>query len=390
MAKQMKKTRAETPQLGLHLPSDGGLTGKPGILPCQDIWTLKKRKVIRSTLDITADIIQPASLDLRLGAKAWRIRASFLPGKDRHVEDQIAKFSLQKLDITEGVILERGCMYVVELAEFLNLPESISAIANPKSSTGRLDILTRLISDKCEVFDYVLPGYQGKLYVEIYPQTFAVKVRTGSRLNQIRFVRRAGSQDRYQRAKLTDRELKALNKSERIVSGEATIRDGLNLSVNLTSNMKDQIIGYRATRFATVIDVDEKAKYNTSDFWEPITPRSDGTLILDPSEFYILASNETLRIPASYAAEMVAIDPMMGEFRAHYAGFFDPGFGGIEQPEARAVLEVRSDIPFVLEHGQIIARLIYEKLSEPPEKLYGEDINSNYQGQGLKLSKHFK
>lgn len=389
----MKKTRAQSLQLGL-LPAEGVIgksgVGKPGILPCQEIWKLKERKVIQSPLGIDRGNIQPASLDLRLGTRAWRIRASFLPGKGRTVQDQIHKFSMQTIDIQGGAILERHCMYLVELAEILKLPESLSVFANPKSSTGRLDILTRLISDECEIFDYVPAGYNGKLYVEVYPQTFAVKVRTGTKLNQIRFVRRAGPQDPYQRAKLTDKQLRALNKSEKIVSGDPSIREGLNLSVNLRPDTHDQIIGYRATRFAAVVDVDEIGACKISDFWQALRPSSDGTLILDPSEFYILASSEMMRIPALYAAEMVAIDPMMGEFRAHYAGFFDPGFGVSEGSDgAKAVLEVRSDIPFVLEHGQSIARLIYERLSAPPDKLYGDDLNSNYQGQGLKLSKHF-
>jgi dCTP deaminase len=293
----------------------------------------------------------------------------------------------------DGVVLERGCAYVVELQEALVLPEILSAIANPKSSTGRLDVFTRLIADRSEAFDYVEAKYEGRLYAEISPRTFSIRVKQGSRLNQLRFLRRTSSQDRYFRPILEDRELKALHDKHPLVDGKPTIRNGLNVRVDLRGEKLGSIIGYRALRHTGIIDVERKRAYTISDFWEPIRSNRSGRLILDPGEFYILASKERLQVPPDYAAEMVPIDPMMGEFRAHYAGFFDPGFGCTdgEQIGSKAVLEVRShDVPFFLEDGQIIARLVYENLAARPARIYGEGIGSHYQGQGLKLSKHFK
>jgi dCTP deaminase len=275
----------------------------------------------------------------------------------------------------------------------LNLPESIFAAANPKSSTGRLDVFTRLITDRTDVFDSVKANYEGQLYAEISPRSFRVRVRKGSRLNQIRFRKRAGSQARYGDFRLTDHELKITNEEFPLTDGKAVIRNGLNLSVNLKPESQSRLIGYRAQRFADIVDVDQVGKYRISDFWEKINAQRGGRLILDPDQFYILASKEALHIPPHLAAEMVPIDPTMGEFRVHYAGFFDPGFGHAPAggKGSRAVLEVRShEVPFILEDGQNIGRLIYERLTEPPDEVYGVGIGSHYQAQGLKLSKHFK
>ncbi len=370
------------------------LPTKGGVFPSQAIKDIMHRGFLKTTsgMPILDDQIQPASLDLRLGKKAYRVRASFLPGRGQTVMKQLEDLSLHEFDLEDGAVLERECFYVVEVEECLKLPDSVSAFANPKSSTGRLDVFTRLISDGAEIFDYVEPGYEGKLYVEICPRTFSIKVRSGSRLNQLRFRRRIGQQDRFERPKLSDKELRALHEKEQLVNGTPTIRDGLNTRVDLKGMDGTGLIGYRAQKHTDIIDVDRPGAYKTDEFWEPIHARSDGRLILDPDEFYILVSKEALHIPVSYAAEMVPIDPMMGEFRAHYAGFFDPGFGAESAggKGSRAVLEVRShDIPFVLEDGQIIARLIYEPLTEVPETIYGKDLKSNYQAQGLKLSKHF-
>lgn len=371
-----------------HLPSKGG------IFPSQAIKDLIHRGFLKTAngVDILDNQIQPASLDLRLGKKAYRVRASFLPGRGQTVQSQLASLALHEFSLEEGAVLERECFYVVEVEECLNLPDSVSCFANPKSSTGRLDVFTRLISDGAEIFDYVEPGYKGKLYVEISPRTFSIKVRSGSRLNQLRFRRRIGQQDRFERPKLSDKDLRALHEKEQLVDGTPTIRDGLNTRVDLKGIDGSKLIGYRAQKHTDIIDVDKPNSYRMDEFWEPIFARQDGRLILDPGEFYILVSKEALHIPIEYAAEMVPIDPMMGEFRAHYAGFFDPGFGAESAggKGSRAVLEVRShDIPFVLEDGQIIARLIYEPLTEIPETIYGKDLKSNYQAQGLKLSKHF-
>jgi dCTP deaminase len=367
----------------------------PGLLPAQLLEALRSRDKISADREILADQIQPASVDLRLGSRAYRIRASFLPGRKQSVAQQLETLKQHEFNLDGGAVLEQGCVYLVKLQERLNLPSIISAVANPKSSTGRLDVFTRLITDRSEAFDWVEAGYEGELYAEIFPRTFSVKVRTGSCLNQMRFLRRAGRQDRYWRPAISDSKLRKLDRKTPLVDGiakRATIRNGLNVGVDLRGAGRRAVIGYRALKFADVLDVDERG-YNKRDFWEPIPAPRDGRLILHPNEFYILASKERIQVPPDYAAEMIPIDPMRGEFRAHYAGFFDPGFGFTEQGEAgsKAVLEVRTlEVPFILDDGQTIARLVYEELAERPNKLYGRGIASHYQGQGLKLSKHFK
>jgi dCTP deaminase len=369
--------------------------GKPGLLPSQQIEALRKRNKILSADELSPEQIQPASIDLRLGSKAYRVRASFLPGRSQSVAQQLEKLKQHEFTLDGGAVLEQGCVYVVKLQESLDLPPSISAAANPKSSTGRIDVFTRLIADRSEAFDWVRASYKGELYAEIFPRTFSIKVRTGTKLNQMRFLRRSGSQDRVWRPELTDTELRKLDKKTPLVDGTvgaALIRNGLNVGVDLEGAGRKSLVGYRALKFADVLDV-EKRGYNKRDFWEPIYASKDGRLVLHPNEFYILASKERIQVPPDHAAEMIPIDPMMGEFRAHYAGFFDPGFGFAAEGGggSKAVLEVRTlEIPFVLEHGQTIARLVYEELSEKPMRIYGQSIASNYQGQGLKLSKHFK
>jgi dCTP deaminase len=366
---------------------------KSGLLPRQRIKTLIRRKMIQSSVEIDDTQIQPASLDLRLGTKAYRVPASFLPGKGKTVEGQLAELEFDEINLEAGAVLERGTVYVVELMEHLSLPESVSALANPKSSTGRLDVFTRLIADHSDMFDSVPGGYQGKIYTEISPCSFSIRVRKGSRLNQIRFRRRNSAQTETARFALSDRELLEQHKLLRLVDGEIQLRNGLVLSVDLDAEQTAGLVGYRAQKFTGVIDVDSIAEYDPRDFWEQVHVRNYNKLILDPNQFYILASRERIHIPPDWAAEMVPIDPMMGEFRVHYAGFFDPGFGFTEQghPGSRAVLEVRShEVPFVLEDGQAIGRLMYEPMAETPDILYGQTETSNYQGQGLKLSKHFR
>jgi len=367
---------------------------KSGLLPRQRLRALiHHRGLVQASPGIDESQFQPASLDLRLGGKAYRVRASFLPGRNKTVEQQLDELKYDEINIENGAVLEKGCVYVVELLEHLNLPESISGLANPKSSTGRLDIFTRLIADRSDVFDSVHGKYEGKIYAEISPCSFSIRVRKGSRLNQIRFRRRHPSQNENRKFSLGDRELLKRHNEQPLVDGEIQLRNGLILSVDLIGENTSELIGYRAQRYSGVVDVDEVGKYDWRDFWEPMQVRQDKKLILDPHQFYILASRERVQIPPDLAAEMVPIDPMMGEFRVHYAGFFDPGFGATPDghPGARAVLEVRShEVPFVLEHGQAVGRLDYEPLAEPPDVLYGQIATSNYQGQGLKLSKHFR
>jgi len=340
---------------------------------------------IRGAPAFAPDQIQPASLDLRLGAVAYRVRASFLPGPGTAVARRIAELKLHEFALSGGAVLETGCVYIVPLIESLALPADIAAAANPKSSTGRLDVFTRVIADETRGFDRVAPGYRGPLYAEISPKTFPVLVREGSRLSQLRL--RRGD------ATLDAEALRALHARERLVDrAEAVMGEAVAVSVDL-SGIAGGIVGYRAKRHTAVIEVERRAAYDIADFWEPIAARADKSLILDPDEFYILASMEAVQVPPDYAAEMVPFDPLVGEFRVHYAGFFDPGFGyaGAGGLGARAVLEVRSrEVPFILEHGQIVGRLVYERMLARPDQLYGSGIGSNYQAQGLKLSKHFR
>jgi dCTP deaminase len=351
------------------------------------IAELAEAGAIAAPRPFAPDQIQPASLDLRLGAIAYRVRASFLPGPGIAVARRIAELRLHEFALTVGAVLETGCVYIVPLMESLALPGSIAAATNPKSSTGRLDVFTRVIADETRGFDRIEGGYQGPLYAEISPKTFPVLVREGSRLSQIRFRHGDGALD--------GEALRALHARERLVDrAEAVMGEGVAVSVDLSGGgARSGIVGYRAKRHTAVIEVERRAAYDIADFWEPIAARADRSLILDPDEFYILASTEAVQVPPDYAAEMVPFDPLVGEFRVHYAGFFDPGFGyaGAGGLGARAVLEVRSrEVPFILEHGQIVGRLVYEKMLARPDQLYGSGIGSNYQAQGLKLSKHFR
>lgn len=368
---------------------------RSGLVSRKTIEAMIRRRSIQASPEIEAIQLQPASLDLRLGPKAYRVRASFLPGKTRAVQEGLDALSSDPISLEDGAVLEKGCVYVVPLLEYLKLPESVSASANPKSSTGRLDIFTRLITDRSEVFDQVERGYEGPLYAEISPRSFSVRVRCGSKLNQIRFRRWNPRQFSKWIFAIKDDELRERHKRSLLVDGELDLRGGgliLRIALN-AETLGGNTIGYRAQKHTDVIDVDRSGCYEILDYWEPITARSDRRLILDPGEFYILASQERVHIPPDLAAEMDPIDPAMGEFRVHYAGFFDPGFGWTPagQPGSRAVLEVRShEVPFILEDGQVIGRLVYEQMAEEPEVLYGQVGVSNYQGQGLKLSKHFK
>jgi dCTP deaminase len=356
-----------------------------GILPAQAIRALIAVRQVELFQPMVPNQLQPASLDLRLGAVAYRVRASFLPGPGVRVSDKLEELALHRIELAAGAVLETGCVYVAPLLESLSLPAALSAAAHPNSTTGRHDVLKRVIADGVTSFDEVPAGYTGPLYAEICPQTFPILVRRGSRLNQLRF--RSGS------TADSDAALAELHRGERLVSSEAAdIANGIALTVDLAGDVKG-LVGYRAKRHTGVVDVDAAGACAIHDFWEPIEVRDRRRLILDPDQFYILASKESVHVPPTHAAEMVPFNPLVGEFRVHYAGFFDPGFGHAASggTGAKAVLEVRSHkVPFILEDGQIIGRLVYERLTEIPEMLYGAALGSHYQAQGLKLSKHFR
>ena len=354
-----------------------------GVLPSQTIEAMLRDGEIIAALAPVEGQVQPASLDLRLGTVAYRVRASFLAGAGRSVADRLDEFEMHRIDLTEGAVLEKGCVYVVPLMESLALPSGVNAVANAKSSTGRLDLLTRTITDGGTEFDRIQPGYNGPLYAEICPRSFSVLVRPGMRLNQIRF--------RKGQSILSDADLSVLHDRSPLVDGDAVIDDGLGFSVDLKP-ASGNLVGYRAKPHTGVIDLDNIGYYDPAEYWEEVHSH-DGKIILDPGAFYILVSRESVHIPPAYAAEMAPYLAMVGEFRVHYAGFFDPGFGhdAAGGTGSRGVLEVRChEAPFVLEHGQVVGRLVYERMADVPEQLYGAGIASNYQGQGLKLSKHFK
>ena len=359
-----------------------------GILPSHAVRELVRAKAIQGVEDISMDQVQPASIDLRLGSTAYRMRASFLPGSRATVEDKIRDFGMHAIDISDGAVLEVGCVYIVPLLEYLALPPRVWGLANPKSSTGRIDVLTRLITDHAEVFDKVKEGYHGRLYAEIAPRTFSVVVRKGTKLSQLRLRRGSDTLSAamhhrlHEEFRLVDRDLDKKGPFK-----------GIPLTVDLQGEAADGLLGFRARQHADLIDVENIGYYAPVDYWEPIFASANKHLILNPGDFYILASKEAVNVPPQYAAEMVAYDTLIGEFRVHYAGFFDPGFGYAESGGAgsRAVLEVRShEVPFLVEEDQVVGSLLYDKLTDAPDKVYGARIGSSYQRQGLALSKHFK
>jgi dCTP deaminase len=354
-----------------------------GVLPDAELRVLIDTGAISAETPVTADQVQPASLDLRLGAVAYRLRASFLSGHHATVAERLPDFEMHRIDLTAGAVLEKGCVYLVPLQERLALPADLQAVANAKSSTGRLDLLTRLVTDRGVEFDRIAPGYTGPLYAEICPRSFSVLVRPGQRLNQLRL--------RRGKAALDDTALRALHAETPLVNGTAHIDQGLGFSVDLKP-ATGTLVGYRAKPHTGLIDLDGIAAHDVDAFWEELHS-TNGRLILDPGAFYILVSREAVTIPPDHAAEMAPYLALVGEFRVHYAGFFDPGFGHAEAggTGARGVLEVRChEAPFALEHGQIVGRLVYERMAARPDRLYGAGLASNYQGQGLKLSKHFR
>jgi len=373
-------------------PIESAQARTTGILPSQEISNLVARGHISAMPAINPDHIQPASLDLRLGDMAHRVRASFLPGPNSTVEAKIKDLRMARIDLTGAPVLEKDCVYIIPLVEELNLPENISGKANPKSTTGRLDIFTRLITDYGTEFDFVPAGYKGKLYAEVVSRTFTVAMRAGMRLSQLRFVQgspRAG-----------DRTIKGLDQEDPLVYMDeedspvkAKLHRGLRITVNLEGTEAGEVIAYKAKKYAPAIELDRINYYSTEEFWEVRHQNASKSLILEPDDFYILASRERVRVPPEYAAEMVPFDPSDGEFRIHYAGFFDPGFGygSSDIKGTRAVLEVRAhEVPFLIEHGQLVGRLNYMPLLSRPEKIYGTNIGSSYQHQALTLSKQFR
>ena len=373
-----------------------------GVLSSQEILELIHKNVITSENGIEKDLIQPASIDLRLGIKAWRVPASSLPGKGNKVSSRLKDLAMHEFSLIDGAVLECGCVYIVKLLENVSLTDNLTGIANPKSSTGRLDVFTRLIVDGAMEFEQIPAGYQGPLYAEISPRTFSVLVRTGSRLNQLRLKRGQSF--------TSDKEMEILQEHVGLVRNQDNInlldkiKNGVPLSVDLIG--ENGLIGYKARKHSMLIDIDKPNHYKRELFWEKITvedllyqggdyknKNNQGSLILSPDAFYILASKEYVSVPSKYAAEMRAYDTKVGEFRAHYDGFFDPGFGLTElgASKTKAVLEVRShDVPFLIEKDQTVCRLVYEPMANVPSILYGEAGSSNnYQAQGLKLAKHF-
>lgn len=374
-----------------ELVREQGETRSTGLLPFQNLTECVDSGILRASTPIGPDQIQPSSLDLRLGPVAYRVKASFLPRPGFTVMAKLKDLLIAQIDLSQPAQLTRGHVYIVPLLEELNLPTTLWGKANPKSSTGRLDIFTRLLTDHAEEFEYVPNGYKGRLFAEIVPRTFTIVVQQGLRLNQLRLVK--GNPPP------SDARLSALHEREVLVYSaddsprDAVISNGLWLSLDLSGTQGSEIVGYRAKKRAEPVDLSRVNFYNPHEFWHPIKRPASKQLILDPEEFYILASKERVRIPPHYAAEMVPFDPSVGEFRIHYAGFFDPGFGyGADDVKGtHAVLEVRShEVPFLVEDGQRVGRLVYEQMLAVPEKLYGRDIGSSYQSQGLALSKHFQ
>jgi dCTP deaminase len=364
-----------------------------GVLPSQRLReAISSEWIVAGDWRIPRESIQPASVDLRLGDHALALRCSFLPDSDSTVTDKVSDLAFERIDLRDGATLERDRPYLVPLIEQLRLPDDIRAKANPKSSTGRLDVFTRVLTDRNHRFDEIAAGYHGALYLEVVPRTFAIRVKTGLALNQVRLL--AGD------ARLGDEELVALHRetpllymnSQPLGETELALSDGLFLSLDVSSQA-ESIVGYRAKKNSLPIDLTRVGALKWQEYWEPVHPERGGRIVLEPEVFYLLLSAEGVSIPPSYAAEMLAYDPTAGELRTHYAGFFDPGFGyspGGGANGSRAALEVRArDVSFMVENRQPVCKLAFERMAAEPDVLYGEQVGSNYQGQQTMLSKHF-
>ena len=371
-----------------------------GVFPSQMIaGAIKQGWILSGEGELPAQSIQPASLDLRLGDVAYRLRCSFLPD-DEPVESALRRYEMGRIDLAGGAggILEQNRPYLVPLVEQLDLPPDVSAKANPKSSTGRLDIFTRVITDNSFMFDEVSRGYRGRLYLEIVPRTFTIRIHPGLSLNQLRLMRGHTG--------LADEEIRRLHAATPLLyrngvaltGDQIAVSNGLFMGLHLGREAGQEVIGYRAKENSELIDLGKTDHYAVRAFWEEVL--SEGSkhgarIVLHPEKFYLLLSQDSVAIPPEYAAEMTAYDPTSGELRTHYAGFFDPGFGYDPEVSAftgsRAALEVRAhDVPFAVEHGQNICKLSFERMIEPPDRLYGYALDSNYQGQEVALSKHFR
>lgn len=374
-------------------PIEGGESPAAGVLPSQRLReAIARGWIVAGPWRIPPASVQPASIDLRLGEHAWALRCSFLPDSDSTVEQKIADLAFERIDLRDGAMFERDRPYLVPLVEELRLPQGIRAKANPKSSTGRLDVFTRVLTDRSHRFDEIAPGYHGRLYLEVVPRTFAIRVKTGLALNQVRLM--------CADARLTDAELLALHAREPLLymdsrpvpAAALSLAEGLFLSLDV-SGSADSIVGYRAKKNSLPIDLTAAGALSWRDYWEPVHPERGGRIVLEPEIFYLLLSAEGVSVPPAYAAEMLAYDPTAGELRTHYAGFFDPGFGysaAGARHGSRAALEVRArDVSFMVEHRQPVCKLAFERMAQAPDVLYGEDVGSSYQGQETMLSKHF-
>jgi dCTP deaminase len=364
-----------------------------GILPVQWLRKAVDQRIVTSELTIPDSSFQPASLDLRLGEYAHRLQCSFLPGPQT-VDERLADYAMGRpIDLRDGAILERNRPYLIPLAEELDLPENLRAKANPRSSTGRVDVFTRVITDRGFTFDDIRSGYRGKLYLEVVSRSFTVMVQTRTSLNQLRLIQG--------RSRCTDDEVRRLHTETPLlyedtgpVSPEAlTVTDGLFLSLDLSGDA-DANVGFRAKKNSRLLDLRRPYAHEADDFWEPVRKQRGDRAILEPEEFYLLLSAEGVRVPAAYAAEMTAYDPTSGELRTHYAGFFDPGFGHADGGSvlgSKAALEVRAhDVPFMVEHRQKVCKLAFERMIEAPNVVYGAEIGSAYQNQTVTLSRHFR
>jgi dCTP deaminase len=363
-----------------------------GLLPSQLLREIALGREVQCAEPIGDDQIQPASIDLRLGDIAWRVRASFLPSSRHTVEEKLAHLAMHRIELSGGAVLEKDCVYIIPLREHLALRKRTTATANPKSSIGRLDVFARVITDYGSEFDRIREGYKGPLYCEVSPRAFSILVRPGSRLVQLR-VRRGSPLFRDTALRRLHEEVGLVEVPAGASPGRETIRNGLAFTVDVAGEREGGVVGFRARRHTDLVDVDRIRHYDPRDYWEALHPRGGEGIVLDPNDFYILASREAVVVPPDHAAEMIPYDAFVGEFRVHFAGFFDPGFGSAETQGggSRAVLEVRThEVPFLIEHGQIVGRILYERLLARPDKLYGAAIGSSYQRQGLQLSKHFK